>query len=158
MKIIYYDEKYLTPCAKILMNHYNNDDFNCTFTKHRAMLYLQELIFKPRFVGFLLLEKDQTVGFAFCHMRTWSHSDELHIDEFIINENYQKKGIGTKLLDFITTYATCYNLAGITTATNVIALTQFYQKNDFLDHDITFLYKGIKSETKGTNKSYRTLT
>ena len=148
MKIIYYDEKYLKPCSEILMNHYDNNDFNCNFTKHRAMLYLQELIFKPRFIGFLLLEKEQIIGFAFCHMRTWSDSDEMHIDEFIIKETHQNQGIGTKLLDFMTTYATSYNLAGITTTTNVITLTQFYQKNDFLDHDITFLYKGIKSKTE----------
>lgn len=146
MKIIYYDEKYLKRCSEILLNHYNNPDFNCHFTPHRAMLYLQELILKPRFIGFLLLEKDQIIGFAFCHLRTWSNQDELHMDEFIIKETHQKQGIGTKLLAFITTYAASYHLAGITTTTNVIALTQFYQKNGFLDHDITFLYKGVTSQ------------
>jgi GNAT superfamily N-acetyltransferase len=147
MKIVYYDEKHLKPCSEILMAHYNNNDFKCNFTKHSAMLYLQELIFKPRFIGFLLLEKEHIIGFAFCHIRTWSDSDELHIDEFLIRETHQLKGIGTRLLDFITTYATSYNLSGITTTTNVISLAQFYQKNDFLDHDITFLYKGIKSKS-----------
>lgn len=145
MKIIYYDEKYLKSCSEILMNHYNSKDFNCNFTKQRAYDYLQELIFKPRFIGFLILEKDQIIGFAFCHMRTWSDKDDMHIDEFIIKEDRRLQGIGTKLLDFITIYAISYNLAGITTTTNVIALAQFYQKNDFLDHDITFLYKGIES-------------
>jgi len=143
MKIVYYDEKYLKPCAELLMNHYNNDDFNCKFTKQRACAYLQEIIFKPRFIGFLLLEKDKLIGFAFCHMRTWSDSDEMYIDEFIIKDTHQKKGLGSKLLDFINTYSTSFALAGITTTTNIIALTQFYQKNDFLEHDITFLYKGL---------------
>lgn len=144
MKIIYYDEKYLIHCAQLFMDHYNNDDYKCQFTKQRACAYLQELIFKPRFIGFLLLEKDQLIGFSFCHMRTWSKADELHIDEFIINTKYQKKGLGSKLLAFINTYATSFSLAGITATTNVISLTQFYQKNDFLEHDITFLYKGLK--------------
>jgi len=147
MKIVYYDEKYLKPCAELLMKHYNNSDFDCKFTKQRACAYLQELVFKPRFIGFLLLKKDKLIGFAFCHIRTWSDRDEMHLDEFVIKENYHRKGIGTKILDFVTTYATSHKLAGMTTSTNVIALTQFYQKNDFLDHDITFLYKGIKSET-----------
>ena len=144
MKIIYYDEKYLNPCAELLIKHYNHDDFKCQFTKQRACAYLQEHIFKPRFIGFLLLEKDQLIGFAFCHMRTWSDKDDLHIDEFILKETHQRNGLGSKLLDFINTYATSFSLAGITTTTNVIALTQFYQKNDFLEHDITFLYKGLK--------------
>jgi len=77
-------------------------------------------------------------------MRTWSDTDDMHIDEFIISEDYQNKGLGTKLLDFINTYGTSFSLSGITTTTNIIALTQFYQKNDFLEHDITFLYKGFK--------------
>ena len=144
MKIIYYDEKYLNPCAELLIKHYNTEHFNCNFTKQRACAYLQELIFKPRFIGFLLLEKDELIGFSFCHMRTWSDTDDMHIDEFIISEDYQNKGLGTKLLDFINTYGTSFSLSGITTTTNIIALTQFYQKNDFLEHDITFLYKGFK--------------
>jgi len=128
------------------MKHYNADDFGCKFTKERACTYLQELIFKPRFIGFLLLEKDKLLGFSFCHMQTWSESDDLHIDEFIIENSQQKKGLGTKLLHFIDMYATSFTLAGVTTTTNVIALTQFYQKNDFLEHDISFLYKGLKQE------------
>ena len=144
MKIVYYDEQYLKPCAQLLIKHYNSEDFGCNFTKQRACAYLQELIFKPRFIGFLLLKNEKLIGFAFCHMRTWSDSDDLYIDEFIITDNYQKKGIGAKLLDFINTYASSFSLAGITATTNVLALTQFYQKNDFLTHDITFLYKGLK--------------
>lgn len=144
MKIIYYDEKYLNLCANLLITHYNQDEFKCQFTKQRACAYLQEHIFKPRFIGFLLLENDQLIGFAFCHMRTWSNKDELHIDEFIIDKHYQRKGLGSKLLDFIGLYGANFSLGGITSSTNVIALTQFYQKNDFLTHDITFLYKGLE--------------
>ena len=143
MKIIYYDEKYLKPCAELLMKHYNTHEYGCNFSKESACAYLQELIFKPRFIGFLLLEGEKLIGLAFCHLRTWSSSEDIHIDEFIIEDIHQKKGFGTKLLDFINEYATGFALAGITTTTNVIALTQFYKKNDFLDHDITFLYKGL---------------
>ena len=126
------------------MKHYNTDDYGCNFTKERACAYLQELIFKPRFIGFLLIEEESLIGFAFCYMRTWASFDDIHSDEFIIEDIHQNKGLGTKLLDFISEYATSFALAGITTTTNVIALTQFYQKNDFLEHDITFLYKGLK--------------
>jgi len=152
MKIEYYDEKYLKPCAELLIKHYNTDDFDCKFTKQQACAYLQELIFKPRFIGFLLFDEEKLIGFSFCHMRTWSDSDDIHIDEFIIEDIHQKKGLGTKLLDFINTYATSFSLAGITTTTNVIPLTQFYQKNDFFEHDITFLYKGLKKEDSDFTK------
>ena len=143
MKIVYYDEQYLTPCAEIFTTHYNNTDFNCNFTTTRASTYLEELIYTPRFIGFILLEQAQVIGFALCHLRTWDTTDELIIDEFIIQSEHQKKGLGSKLLEFIDTYAQNLHLAGVTTTTNIIGLTQFYQKNDFLEHDITFLYKGL---------------
>jgi len=143
MKIVYYEEKYLSLCAETLTKHYNSEEFNCNFTTERAVTYLQELIFKPRFIGFVLLEKEEVVGFAFCHMRTWDTTDELNIDEFVIQSEHQKNGLGSKLLDFIDTYAQNFFLSGVTATTNVIGLSQFYQKNDFLEHDITFLYKGL---------------
>jgi len=144
MKIIYYDEKYLNICATAVIKHYNNDDFGCNFTHERARLYLNEIINKPRFIGFLLLDKEVLVGFALCHLKTWDTTDELAIDEFIISEHYQEKGLGTRLLDFISTYSEELNLSGITTFTNVIPLSDFYRKNDFIEHDISFLYKGFK--------------
>ena len=143
MKIIYYDEKHLAECANLFMAHYNHVDLGCNFTKEKAMFYLQELIFKPRFVGLLVFEKKQLVGFAFSHLKTWCDKDSMHINELIIKDDYQKQGIATKLLTFIESYAKNYNLAGITTTTNILPLTQFYQKNDFLDHDVTFLFKGV---------------
>ena len=147
MKIVYYEEKYLTQCVATLVNQYNNEDFGCDFTEDRATTYLQELIFKPRFIGFLLLNKNEIVGFAFCHLRTWDTNDELHFDEFIIQSEFQRNGLGSKLLAYIDTYANSFNLSGMTATTNVIGLTQFYQKNDFLEHDITFLYKGLTKTT-----------
>lgn len=145
MKIAYFEESHLEECATIFTNHYNGDDFGCTFTTELSATYLKELQFRPRFVGFVLLKKDQVIGFAFCHLKTWSEADELQIDEFIMKDNFQRKGLGTKLLSFIYDYAKTLKLGGITTTTNVIALTDFYQKNDFLEHEITFLYKGISS-------------
>jgi len=143
MKIVYYEEKYLATCTETLINHYNSEDFGCNFTTERASTYLQELIFKPRFIGFILLNEEEVIGFAFCHMRTWDTTEELHIDEFVIQSEFQKKGLGSKLLDFIDTYAQNFFLSGVTATTNVIGLSQFYKKNDFLEHDITFLYKGF---------------
>jgi hypothetical protein len=145
MKIIYYDEKYLNACSDILINYYNTPGFECKFTEKSAKAYLNEIIYRPRFIGFLLLDKSELIGFALAHLRTWSDGDELMIDEFILSDELDEPHeIGKKILDFITTYSKSYKLRGITTHTNVISLIQFYQENDFLDHDITFLYKGIK--------------
>ena len=144
MKISYYNEKHLQACADLLTHYYNQPDFGCHFTTKSATLYLQELIFTPRFVGFLLFDKKDLLGFAFSHMKTWSDKNELQLNEFIIKPDATQQGYGNKLLEFIETYASSYELSGITLATNTLSLIDFCRKNNFLEHDITFLYKGIK--------------
>ena len=143
MKIIYYDETYLQDCASIFMDHYNSEEYGCSFNRLKATTYLQEIIYKPRFVGLLMMKKNKVIGFAFCHLRTWDEKDDLHIDELLVKEEQPEEEVKAKLLNFIESYTKNYELAGITTTTNSLAVTDFYLKNDFLDHDVTFLYKGI---------------
>ena len=145
MKIIYFDEGYLQDCVSLFMSQYNSEDFDCGFDKSRATAYLEEIILKPRFVGILALKKNRVLGFAFCHLRTWSEKDDLVIDELLVKTEKQNEGIGSMLLEFIESYAINYNLAGITATTNVQPLTQFYQKNEFLEHNLSFLYKGVNN-------------
>ena len=145
MKITYYEQKHLKQCATLFTEIYNSEGYNCNFDIKKSMLYLEELSQNSRFIGFLLLKKEEIIGLAFCHEHTWDQNDELKIDEFLIKENYQKKEFGTKLLNFIEKYAKNNELAGITLITNTISLTNFYQKNNFLEHDVTFMYKGLVS-------------
>jgi len=143
MKIIYYDENYLQDCGKLFMSQYNHPDYGCSFDQHKALLYLQEIIFKPRFVGLLVLHKKELAGFAFCHLRTWFDKDYLQVDELIIKEEFQNQGVATKVLGFLEEYGQNYELAGLTARTNVLPLAEFYEKSGFLAHEVTFLYKGV---------------
>jgi len=143
MKIIYYDENHLQGCASLFMSQYNHPDYGCQFDQHKAMLYLQEIVFKPRFVGLLVLHKKELAGFAFCHLRTWFDKDQLQVDELIIKEEFQNQGVATKVLGFLEDYAKNYELGGITFTTNALTLAKFYEKRGFLAHDVTFLYKGV---------------
>lgn len=147
MEIIYYDENYLQDCANLFMAQYNCLDYGCRFDQHRAMLYLQEIVFKPRFVGLLILHKKALVGFAFCHLRTWFDKDQLEVDELIIKEAFQNQGVATKVLNFLEDYAQNYELGGMTFMTNVSSLATFYEKQGFLAREVTFLYKGVVDKT-----------
>jgi ribosomal protein S18 acetylase RimI-like enzyme len=147
MRIAYYEAAYLEACKELLMDFYNNELCKCQFTEEKALRYLEELINAPRFAGFLLLDhEDQLMGAALCHERTWWYKDELHMDEFLISSQNRQSGYGSKLLRFMTRYARERDLAGITLITNNLAMADFYQKNDFHDHEIYFMYKGLEDK------------
>ncbi|MCL1948842.1 MAG: GNAT family N-acetyltransferase [Turicibacter sp.] len=144
MRIAYFEPHHLGDCLDLFLGHYNNEAFGCQFDPQKATAYLEELANTPRFIGFLLFGADDgLVGMAFCHERTWWPYDELHIDEFIISPSHQKKGYGSKLLKFMQKYAKERELAGVTLVTNTLPLARFYQKNEFHEHDVFFMYKGL---------------
>ena len=143
MEIVYYEPEHLEVCQNLFTSIYNAENFNCNFTKEKAIAYLEEFVGAPRFVGFLLFSKEKLLGLAFCHEKTWAWRDEICIDEFLIHPDYQRKGLGNKLLDFIQKFAKNRELAGITLVTNTLPLANFYTNNGFMEHDISFLYKGL---------------
>jgi len=145
MRIAYYEPEFFEACANLFMNNYNNEFCKCDFTELKAQYYLSELIQAPRFVGFLLLDNEnKVIGAAFCHERTWWYKDELYIDEFLIQADHQRLGHGSKLLSFMQKHSKKNDLSGVTLITNNLATADFYQKNDFHNHDICFMYKGIE--------------
>ena len=145
MRIAYYEDKFFDSCAHLLMEHYNNEFCKCNFTEEKAQYYISELIQNPRFVGFLLLDDDDNlIGAALCHERTWWYKDELYIDEFLIISEQQRIGFGSRLLTFMQKHSKKRDLAGITLITNNLAMADFYQKNEFHNHDICFMYKGFE--------------
>jgi len=146
MEIMYYEPEHLEICQELFTSIYNTEDFGCEFTRARATTYLEELTSAPRFIGFLLFGKQKLLGVALCHEKTWDQRDELYIDEFLIHPDHQQNGLGSKLLRFIEKFAKTRKLAGITLTTNALPLANFYIKNDFLEHDISFLYKGLTDE------------
>lgn len=143
MRIAYYEAEYFDAVKTLFLSHYNKDGYGCRFSEEKADAYLKELFETPRFMGFLLLDsQDRLIGFSFCHERTWWENDELYINEFIVSEEHQKKGYGSKLLTFMQKHAKEREMAGITLITNSIPLAKFYQKNKFSDHEIYFMYRG----------------
>jgi len=146
MRIAYYEPEYFETCTELLINYYNNDLCKCHFTDTKAQHYLAEIIETPRFIGFLLLDdQDNLIGTAMCHERTWWYKDELYIDEFLIHPEHQHQGHGSQLIRFIEKYAKEQELAGITLITNNLAMVEFYQRKNFHNHDICFMYKGLQS-------------
>jgi len=83
----------------------------------------------------------------------WEHSDALYIDVLWCNDNYRKKGIGTKIINIIDDLAIDKKVSKIFVDTYDFQAQAFYQKQGFtcigiipeylLGHNRIFMKKDI---------------
>lgn len=83
----------------------------------------------------------------------WEHSDALYIDVLWCNENYRKKGVGTRIMTLIDGVAKTKNRHKIFVDTYAFQAQLFYQKHGFysigtipdylLGHDRIFMRKDV---------------
>ncbi len=135
----------LQHCAEILITVYNNELWQCRWSKEIAEKYLREIVDNKRFVGFTIWNEDKLNGAIFCHEKTWWNNDEIFIDEMFILPEFQRQGYGTELLNAVEEYISQNRLAGFTLTTNRYAPAPcFYRKNGFCDADhVLYMYKEV---------------
>lgn len=83
----------------------------------------------------------------------WEHSDALYIDVLWCDEQYRKKGIGTKIIGMIDEVAINKGLSKLYVDTYAFQAQAFYQKHGFycigtipeylLGHDRMFMRKNV---------------
>jgi N-acetylglutamate synthase-like GNAT family acetyltransferase len=83
----------------------------------------------------------------------WEHSDALYIDVLWCNENYRKKGVGTKIINMVINLASDKRIPKIFVDTYAFQAQAFYQKQGFycigtipeylLGHDRIFMRKDV---------------
>ena len=150
MKTTYFDESDLDDCATLFLTHYNTVH-GCQFTKNSALLALQEIQYIPRFMGFVLKDKKEMIGFVFAHLKTWDTLDELVIDEWILAENLEEKEKEKAyflMLDDLEKHVSAYGLAGLTFTTDCPEWAQRLTSKGFAKHQLTFFYKGNGKQSK----------
>lgn len=121
-------------CADILMAVYNNELWQCRWTKETAESYLTDFFEHKKFVGYASEEKGAVIGALFAHEKIWWNNSEVFIEEMFVAPEKQGKGIGTALLREVEKYIEEKGLAGITLTTNRYApAPKFYEKNGFFE-------------------------
>lgn len=93
--------------------------------------------------------KDQIIGGALI----WEHSDALYIDVLWCDENYRKKGIGSKIIAMVDAVAKTKQKLKVFVDTYAFQAQIFYQKHGFycigiipeylLGHDRMFMRKDV---------------
>lgn len=121
-------------CADILCAVYNNEMWQCRWTKETACAYLEDYFSAKKFVGYVLEDGEHIIGALFAHEKIWWNNSELFIDEMFILPEKQRQGFGSALLGEAAKYIAQHGLAGFTLSTNKYApAPEFYRKNGFCD-------------------------
>ncbi|MBP3649924.1 MAG: GNAT family N-acetyltransferase [Clostridia bacterium] len=124
----------LAACADILMSVYNNELWQCRWSKDAAMEYLSDLFQARKFVGYVALQQDEIVGSIFAREKVWWNNSEVFVEEMFVKPECQRMGCGSHLLQQVELYVIQHGLAGITLSTNRYApAPQFYRKHGFDD-------------------------
>jgi len=124
----------LAACADILCSVYNNEMWQCRWTKAVATEYLTDFFDMKKFVGYVLVDDQEIVGGIFAHEKVWWNNCEVFVEEMFIKLELQRGGYGSMLMRQIEQYVSEKGLAGITLSTNKYAPAPcFYRKNGFTD-------------------------
>lgn len=85
-------------CIELYISVFNSDPWNETWTYTSAKERLTDLLDTPKFLGFLLYEKDNLIGFIAGNSKKSYAGLTFYLAELCINNRIQGKGYGTKLL------------------------------------------------------------
>ncbi|MGN0686925.1 MAG: GNAT family N-acetyltransferase [Oscillospiraceae bacterium] len=132
-------------CADILCSVYNNELWQCRWSKQTAEEYLSDFFNMQKFVGFVGYDNNEIIGAIFAHEKVWWNNSEVFVEEMFIKPDLQRKGCGSLLLKQVEQYIKGKGLAGITLSTNKYApAPDFYRKNGFSECEhVLFMAKEI---------------
>ena len=121
-------------CADILCSVYNNEMWQCRWSREVAVEYLTDFFRMQKFVGYVLEEETEIQGAIFAHEKVWWNNSEVFVEEMFVKPEVQRKGYGSMLLKQVEAYVQEKGLAGITLSTNKYApAPNFYRKNGLVD-------------------------
>ncbi len=135
----------IAACADILCSVYNNELWQCRWSREVAIEYLTDFYNMQKFVGYVIEVNGMICGAIFAHEKVWWNNSEVFVEEMFVKPDLQRKGYGTKLLEKIEEYIKEKGLAGMTLSTNRYApAPKFYGKNGFVNCEhILFMCKEL---------------
>lgn len=123
----------IADCADILCSVYNNELWQCRWSRETAIEYLTDFYNMQKFVGYVLDDESVILGGIFALEKVWWNNSEVFVEEMFVKPGLQRKGYGSMLLEQVEKYVKEKGLAGITLSTNKYApAPKFYEKNGFV--------------------------
>ena len=88
-------------CARELMKAFQEEPWNEDWTYEQAYTRIDEIMSARVSRGYVVYEGDVVVSMLCGRIMTYLDFKELWVDEFSVNPDYQRQGIGTKMMSFV---------------------------------------------------------
>ena len=144
------EQKEISMCADTLMKAFKEEPWNENWTYEQACTRLDELMSARVSRGYIVFdpEKKVVVGMVIGRIMTYLGKKELWLDEVSIHPNYQRKGIGTKMLEYVKQELKVENEE----ISNIVLTTirdfpsvRFYETNGFsIDENVIFMEGSVR--------------
>jgi len=138
----------LEDCISLFIEVYNQQPWNNEWTYETAKELFNEFSSTKGCIGYVAIDatkENEIMSVLIGKQKTWWRGKEYVIEEFFVRPEYQGKGIGTKVLEFIAKDLKKYGVGNITLLTNTYSEAYpFYLNKDFNENKtLRLLYKNI---------------
>jgi len=137
-------------CANDFLESFNSPPWCGNWSQTSANEYVADIYSHPKFIGFVLYEREKNIAYALCYNKClWGQTEgyETCLELFFVKAVYQNKGYGKFLLKHMENYALAHNSKSIKfiTRTDTDAY-HFYGKNDYeLSSKVVYMGKQLSS-------------
>ncbi len=130
------DESHITSCAQLYCRTYQEEPWNESWPSPQPIVeFIQAHLGNNYFRGYIAKYGDEVIAVSIGFKKPWPGGVEYYIDEFFIDPDYQRKGIGTQLMAFIEARCRDEGLNAIILNTQKgYASDDFYTRNGFKEH------------------------
>lgn len=132
----------INACAKELMLAFKEEPWNENWTYEQAYTRIEEIMSSKVSRGYVVYDDDLVVSMACGRIMTYLDHQELWIDDFSVHPDYQGKGIGSKMIEYIRDEMKKEDVSYLLlNTTRGFHCVDFYKKNGFeeLQHLITLV-------------------
>lgn len=142
--IVQYNFEMRKRCIDIFYNVYHDFPYNFSWLKKEDIeKYFIDLENTPKFIGFVYIENERTLGVCFGIYNDYFLNSKYYIKEIFVEKNYQGCGIGTKMMKEIETNLKEKNINVIELLTpKKLDAYSYYISNGFSDkNDMVYMLK-----------------
>lgn len=132
--------------ARVMMKAFKNPPWNETWDYHLAYQRIEQLDDGNYTRCYVLKQDDRIVGVLCGRLVTYVDTLELMIEDFYVDPDYQRQGIGSKLMNAVAEELKEVDYFTLLTGRDFYSV-DFYQKNGFeIKDSLVFMYKKIEKE------------
>ena len=132
MKLHIIEKQDLDSCALLFSNVFSSEPWNEIWTKERALERLLHFYESKGFLGVIGID-DGAIGFVLGNIEPFCDGPLFYLREMCVSDEYQNKGVGSKLLEKLQLELNSLHVKSVYLATdNTIPAAHFYKNKGFV--------------------------